>query len=293
MCKAEKARVAVFYLGRREAADRRAGRAQQVRVVCQQALSQPNSADNDTDDAARVNPVTMFDQHTSHRRGIVSYVQRGERMTAGQQRAWDTHWPRLGRAVDHLPPGPLDFASFFGREAPTLLEIGSGMGETTALLAAAEPDINYLAVEVYKPGLAQLMLRAEAMDVTNLRLLRGDAVRLLSEHIEAGSLHGARIFFPDPWPKKRHHKRRLVQQPFVALLAAKLAVGGRLHLATDWGNYAEQMMAVCSGQPTLRNVHSGQEGGWAPRPAWRPVTKFENRARDEGRISYDLIFERI
>ncbi|HWE89750.1 MAG TPA: tRNA (guanosine(46)-N7)-methyltransferase TrmB [Pseudonocardiaceae bacterium] len=214
-------------------------------------------------------------------------------MTVGQQRAWDIHWSELGRDVDTLPSGPLDLADWFGRDAPVLMEIGSGMGETTSVLAAAEPDVNYLAVEVYTPGLAQLILRAHALDVRNLRLLRGDAVTVLTRHIAPGQLAAARIFFPDPWPKRRHRKRRLVQPPFIALMASRLAVGGRLHLATDWEHYAAQMMAVCSAEPALRNVFADSEGGWAPRPGWRPVTKFENRARDEGRISRDLIFERL
>ncbi|HEX3786280.1 MAG TPA: tRNA (guanosine(46)-N7)-methyltransferase TrmB [Pseudonocardiaceae bacterium] len=214
-------------------------------------------------------------------------------MTVGQQRAWDTHWARLGREVDELPAGPIELAGWFGRSAPVLLEIGSGMGETTSQLAAAAPELNYLAVEVYPPGLGQLMLRAEALGVTNLRLLRGDAVVLLTEHLAAGSLAGARVFFPDPWPKTRHHKRRLIQPDLVALLADRLAVGATLHLATDWANYAEQMLAVCSAEPLLRNRYAGEPGGWAPRPDWRPVTKFENRAREEGRTSVDLIFERV
>jgi len=174
-----------------------------------------------------------------------------------------------------------------------VLEIGSGMGETTAQLAMAEPEVNYLAVEVYKPGLAQLLLRADKLGVRNLRLLRGDAVELLGEHIEPGSLSTVRIFFPDPWPKKRHHKRRLVQAPLVALLASRLAPGGELHLATDWEDYAEQMMAVCSAEPGLRNLHADQPGGWAPRPGWRPVTKFELRAQEDGRRVRDLRFRRI
>lgn len=221
-------------------------------------------------------------------RGVVSFVRRGGRITVGQQRAWDTHWARLGRDVAALPPGPLELAGWFGRSAPVLLEIGSGMGETTARLANAEPDTNYLAVEVYEPGLAQLILRAEALGLTNLRLLRGDAVTLLAEHVEPGSLAGARIFFPDPWPKARHHKRRLVAPGFVALLADRLAPGARLHLATDWADYADQMLAVCSAEPLLRNEFDG----WAPRPDWRPVTKFEGRADAEGRVSRDLMFRR-
>ncbi len=210
-------------------------------------------------------------------------------MTVGQQRAWEHSWPRLGRKVAELPSGPLDIAGWFGRSAPVLLEIGSGMGETTAQLAAAEPEVNYLAVEVYEAGLGQLMLRAEKLALDNLRLLHGDAVLLLSHHIERDTLSGVRIFFPDPWPKKRHHKRRLVQPEFIALVASRLAPGGMLHLATDWADYAEQMLTVCSAEPLLRNRFPD----WAPRPGWRPVTKFEQRANEEGRVSRDLIFERL
>lgn len=222
-------------------------------------------------------------------RSIVSFVQRGERMTVGQERAWDTYWEKMGNDVKSLPEGPLDFDSWFGRSAPVLLEIGSGMGETTSQLVAAAPELNYVAVEVYKPGLAQLLLRAEHLGgLDNLRVLRGDAVDLLTDHVAPASLHGVRIFFPDPWPKKKHHKRRLVQPEFVALLASRLEPGGVLHLATDWEHYAEQMLEVCSGERLLTNVHDG----WAPRPDWRPVTKFEQRAVNEDRVSHDLMFRR-
>jgi tRNA (guanine-N7-)-methyltransferase len=222
-------------------------------------------------------------------RSIVSFVQRGERMTVGQERAWDTYWEKMGNDVKSLPEGPVDFDSWFGRSAPVLLEIGSGMGETTSQLVAAAPELNYVAAEVYKPGLAQLLLRAEHLGgLDNLRVLRGDAVDLLTDHVAPASLHGVRIFFPDPWPKKKHHKRRLVQPEFVSLVASRLEPGGVLHLATDWENYAEQMLEVCSGERLLTNVFDG----WAPRPDWRPVTKFEQRAVNEGRISHDLMFRR-
>ena len=222
-------------------------------------------------------------------RSIVSFVQRGERMTVGQERAWDTYWEKMGNDVKSLPEGPLDFTSWFGRSAPVLLEIGSGMGETTSQLVAAAPELNYVAVEVYKPGLAQLLLRAEHLGgLDNLRVLRGDAVDLLTDHIAPASLHGVRIFFPDPWPKKKHHKRRLVQPEFVSLVASRLEPGGVLHLATDWEHYAEQMLEVCSGERLLTNMYDD----WAPRPDWRPVTKFEQRAVNEGRVSHDLMFKR-
>ncbi len=226
-------------------------------------------------------------------RSVVSYVKRGGRMTVGQQRAWEELWPSLGRTVSELPEGPVDFDAWFGRPAPVMVEIGSGMGETTSQLAAAAPELNYVAVEVYDPGLGQLMLRAEKLGVENLRLMHGDAVVLLTSHVPPDSLAGVRLYFPDPWPKKRHHKRRIVQPSFVSLVASRLAPGGTFHLATDWENYAEQMMEVCSAEPRLRNRFADEPGGWAPRPDWRPVTKFENRADVEGRVSHDLIFERV
>ena len=222
------------------------------------------------------------------RRGIVSFTNRSERITLGQRRAWDELWPRLGVTLDELGDAPLDLAEWFGRDAPLLVEIGTGMGESTAVLAAAEPDVNYLAVEVYRPGLAHLLMRGETLGLTNLRLVRGDAVRLLRTNLAPGSVSRIRVFFPDPWPKKRHHKRRLVEPGFVALAASRLGPGGTLHLATDWEHYADQMLAVCGAEPSLRNVHSG----WAPRPPWRPVTKFEQRAVADGRVVRDLIFER-
>lgn len=225
-----------------------------------------------------------------HRR-VVSYAQqRAGRMTHGQLRAWERHWDQLGRRIDELPEGPLDTAAWFGRAAPVVLEIGSGMGESTAVMAAQAPGVDHLAVEVYQPGLAQLLLRAEQAGLTNLRLLRGDAQDLLAGHIAPGSLHGVRIYFPDPWPKRRHHKRRLVRPEFVRLAASRLAPGGVLHLATDWGPYAAEMLAACTGEPALRNTAAA---GYAGRPASRPVTKFEQRALDDGRTVHDLLFVRI
>lgn len=222
-------------------------------------------------------------------RSVVSYVHRGGRMTTGQQHAWERSWPALGHEISELEPGPIDFDSWFDRAAPVVLEIGSGMGETTAELAAAAPEVNYVAVEVYAAGLGQLMLRAENESLRNLRLLRGDAVVLLNSNIAPDSLSGVRIFFPDPWPKTKHHKRRLIQPEFTSLVASRIAPGGILHLATDWEDYAAQMLEVCSAEPLLHNRFDG----WAPRPQWRPRTKFEQRAEDEGRTSHDLIFERI
>jgi tRNA (guanine-N7-)-methyltransferase len=217
------------------------------------------------------------------------YPQRA-RMTAGQQRAWDRNWARWGADVADLPDGPLDAAGWFGRAAPVVLEIGSGMGESTASMALAAPDTDHVAVEIYQPGLAQLLLRIEQAEITNLRLLRGDAYSLVNEHIAASSLHTVRIYFPDPWPKRRHHKRRLVQPEFVALVTSRLARGATLHLATDWEPYAAEMLAACVAEPGLRNTASQN---FARRPDWRPVTKFEQRARDDGRVVRDLLFARL
>ncbi len=223
---------------------------------------------------------------------IPTFVHHRSRLTEGQQRAWDRWWPVHGRDVRHVVAGGVayDPPAWFGRSAPLVLEIGSGMGESTAALAAAAPDVDHLAVEVFEPGLAQLLMRIADAGLTNLALLRGDALALLRESVPEGSLDTVRIFFPDPWPKRRHRKRRLVQPDVVALVASRLRVGGVLHLATDWADYATQMLAVCSAEPRLRNCSAD---GWTPRPEWRPVTKFEERARAEGREVRDLLFSRV
>lgn len=214
---------------------------------------------------------------------IATFVHHRARLTEGQQRAWDRSWPTHGRDVDDLLAGTAayDPPAWFGRRAPLVLEIGSGMGESTAALAAATPDHDHLAVEVFEPGLAQLLMRIEDAELTNLAVLRGDAVELLRTCVPPDSLAEVRILFPDPWPKRRHRKRRLVQPEVVALLASRLAPGGALHLATDWDDYAAQMRVVCDAEPLL-------DGGPTPRPEWRPVTKFEERAHLEGRDVHDL-----
>jgi len=222
-----------------------------------------------------------------HHRAVTSFVHHRARLTDGQRAAWDRWWPVRGHEVadsDYDPP------TWFGRAAPLILEIGSGMGESTAALAAAEPDVDHLAVEVFEPGIAALLMRAA--ELTNLVVLRGDAVALITTRVPEGSLAAIRIFFPDPWPKRRHHKRRLVQPDFVALAASRLVPGGTLHLATDWADYAVQMRAVCSAEPQLTNTVSTPDG-WTPRPPWRPVTKFERRALADGREVRDLVFRRV
>lgn len=227
-------------------------------------------------------------------RQVTSYVHHRARLTEGQQAAWDRWWPTRGRDVTDLLSGAVayDPPAWFGRDAPLVLEIGSGMGESTAALTAAEPDVDHLAVEVFEPGIAALLMRAAAAGLTNLVVLRGDAVALLRECVPEASLTGIRIFFPDPWPKRRHRKRRLVQPDFAALAASRLRAGGTLHMATDWDDYAVQMRETADAEPRLENTALGRPGGWTPRPPWRPVTKFEARARVEGRDVHDLVYRR-
>jgi tRNA (guanine-N7-)-methyltransferase len=216
---------------------------------------------------------------------IRSYVLRQGRFSPAQQRAYAELMPRLGIAYR---PQPLDFKAIFGREAPVVLEIGSGMGETTARIAAGNPDIDYVAIEVHAPGIGSLLRRVEEEGLTNLRIIQHDAVEVLRDMVPAGSLAGIHVFFPDPWPKKRHHKRRLVQPAFAELAATRLARGGRLHVATDWQEYAEQILEVLSAVPGLANAAAG----FAPRPAWRPETKFEQRGRRLGHGVWDVLFTR-
>ncbi len=229
----------------------------------------------------------------THRR-VTSFVHQRNRLTEGQANAWERLWPRYGREVADVLSGevPYDPAAWFGRTAPLVLEIGSGTGESTAEQAAAAPETDHLAVEVFEPGLAQLLMRIEDAGLANLLLLRGDAVDLLRERVPSDTLHAIRVYFPDPWPKRRHHKRRLVQPGFVALAASRLAPGGTLHLATDWADYAVHMRLACLNEPLLE-LTSAADDGFTPRPQWRPVTKFERRARAEGREVRDLVCRRL
>jgi tRNA (guanine-N7-)-methyltransferase len=241
-------------------------------------------------------PAVQPPAGTQPRREVPSYIHHRARLTEGQQRAWERWWPVRGREVADLLAGtePYDPPAWFGRTAPLVLEIGSGMGESTAAMAAAAPGVDHVAVEVFEPGIAQLLMRVADAGLANVAVLRGDAVALLRERVPAGSLDAVRIFFPDPWPKRRHRKRRLVQPGFVAVLAERLRPGGLLHLATDWADYAGQMREVCSAEPRLRPAddRGASDDGCAPRPDWRPVTKFEQRAREEGRAVCDLLYYR-
>ena len=218
-------------------------------------------------------------------RGIRSFVLRQGRMTEGQKRAQADLLPRFG--IEYSA-SPLDLDAAFGRKAPKILEIGFGMGETTAAIALAHPENDYLGVEVHAPGVGALLKRIDAGGITNVRIIRHDAVAVLQAMIPPDSLAGAHVFFPDPWPKKKHHKRRLVQPPFIALLASRIAPGGYLHLATDWEQYAEQMLEVLGAEPLLENTAPG----YAERPSSRPLTKFENRGLKLGHGVWDLVFRR-
>ena len=219
------------------------------------------------------------------RRGIRSYVLRQGRMSVAQRRAYEQLFaqyaiPFAARQID------LDAA--FGRNASIVLEIGFGMGETTAAIAQTHPENNYLGIEVHSPGVGSLLKLITAQALTNVRIVQHDAVAVVEHMIAPGTLSGVHIFFPDPWPKKRHHKRRLIQPPFVHLLASSLAPGGYLHLATDWEDYAQQMLDVLNREPLLVNTVPD----YAPRPAHRPLTKFEQRGRKLGHPVWDLLYRR-
>jgi tRNA (guanine-N7-)-methyltransferase len=220
-------------------------------------------------------------------RRIRSFVLRTGRMTEGQKRAYDLHWPSKGL---ELGGGMLDMAAVFGREAPVVLEIGFGMGDSLASMAAAAPEMDFIGIEVHSPGVGRLMHLIDEAGLSNLRAYCCDAVEVLEQCIPDGSLQRVQIYFPDPWHKKKHHKRRLIQAEFVQLLRRKLRVGGVIHLATDWENYAEHMMVVMSSAEGF--VNQAGESEYSPRPEYRPVTKFEKRGERLGHGVWDLLFER-
>jgi tRNA (guanine-N7-)-methyltransferase len=221
----------------------------------------------------------------SARRSIRSFVKRGGRIGPGQRRALVQLAPRF---VLPFAERRLDFAAVFGRAAPTIVEIGFGMGAATAQVAAARPEIDFVGIEVHEAGVGALLKLIGEQRLANVRIVQHDAVEVLEHMIAPGSLAGVHMYFPDPWPKKRHHKRRLVQPPFVALVASRLAVAGYLHCATDWQPYAEQMLEVLSAEPLLVNTAAD----YAPRPAWRPPTRFEARGRALGLGVWDLLFRK-
>jgi tRNA (guanine-N7-)-methyltransferase len=220
-------------------------------------------------------------------RPIRSFVLRAGRVTAGQQRAWRELWPKYG--IDSALT-PIDWHEVFGRGAPRWMEIGFGTGEVLGALAAANPHIDYIGVEVHRAGVGRLLLEANGADLRNLRVLCQDAVEIMNARVADAALAGVLIFFPDPWHKKRHHKRRLIEPRFVATLARKLERGGLLRLATDWQEYADQMRAVCNAEPALYSL--SPDGGFVPRPAFRPETRFERRGIRLGHAVWDLAYAR-
>lgn len=220
-----------------------------------------------------------------HPRTIRSFVRRAGRTTTGQARAFETLGPRF---LIPYANAPLDLAAAFGRTAPTILEIGFGMGEATAHIAGLMPQKNFLCCEVHEPGVGALLKRIGEHGLENIRIVQHDAVQVLEHMIAPASLAGVHIFFPDPWHKLRHNKRRLVQPPLVAKLASRLMPGGYLHCATDWEPYAQQMLEVLGAEPALRNTAEG----FAPKPDYRPLTKFENRGLRLGHGVWDVVFER-
>jgi tRNA (guanine-N7-)-methyltransferase len=222
-------------------------------------------------------------------RHIRSFAMRRGHVTQGQRRAYEELLPAYA-----LPyrDAPIDARAVFGRDAPIVLEIGFGMGETTAAIAARHPELDFLGVEVFVAGIGALARRAHDAGLTNLRIVAHDAVEVVREMVAPGTLAGIHVFFPDPWPKARHHKRRLIAQPFAGALAARLRPGGYLHCATDWEPYAMQMLEVLGGEPRLRNLHAGFAPQARSPRCERPTTKFHARGERLGHGVWDLVFER-
>jgi tRNA (guanine-N7-)-methyltransferase len=223
-----------------------------------------------------------------YQRTIKSFVIRAGRLTTGQAKAFGTFGEQF---LIPYKPEPLQIVAAFGRDAPTILEIGFGMGEATAHIAALRPNDNFLCCEVHAPGVGALLKRVGEQDLNNVRIVQHDAVEVLDNMLGA-ELDGIHIFFPDPWHKARHNKRRLIQAPFVKKLVSKLKVGGYLHCATDWQNYAEQILEVLSAEKALKNT-STDVSGYAEKPEYRPLTKFENRGIKLGHGVWDVVFKKI
>lgn len=222
-----------------------------------------------------------------HLRRIRSFVLREGRLTKGQQRSLELLWPRMG--LTHQT-SPYQWSAVFGRDAKVVLEIGFGMGKSLVEMAKAAPDTDFIGIEVHKPGVGACLGDAEAAGVNNLRVFEHDAVEILRDSVADQSLDCVQLFFPDPWHKKRHHKRRIVQPEFVQLMRQKLKIGGVFHMATDWENYAEHMLEVMMAAEGYRNLATDQT--YVPRPEHRPLTKFENRGVNLGHGVWDLMFRR-
>ena len=227
----------------------------------------------------------LENQNLQHRR-IRSFVLRQGRLTKGQERALETEWPKFG--IDYSEE-KLDLNAVFAiKESKKILEIGFGMGESTAKIAQTLPDCDFLAVEVHTPGVGSLLKLAQELALTNIRIIQHDVVEVLEKMLPENSLDGVHIFFPDPWHKKRHHKRRLIQAAFVKLLCSKLKTGAYIHVATDWQEYAEWVLEVLQAEPQLKNTAEN----YAEKPSYRPLTKFENRGIKLGHGVWDLVFTR-
>ena len=247
-------------------------------------MTKSTPADNQADEPPS-SDSSADSRSDAPRRSIRSFVLRAGRMGTGQQRALEELGPRF---VLPYTQAPLDPAAIFGRQAPLVLEIGFGMGAATAEIAAGKPEMDFIGVEVHTPGVGALLKRIGETGLTNLRIVQHDAVEVLEHMIAPGMLAGVHIFFPDPWHKKKHNKRRLIQPGFVNKLVTRLAPGGYLHCATDWQPYAEQMLEVLTAEPALVNIAEG----YAPKPEYRPLTKFENRGLKLGHGVWDLVFTR-
>ncbi len=221
-------------------------------------------------------------------RSVRTFVIRAGRMTPAQEKALDQQWPVYGLQI---ADGALDFATLFGREAPVVLEIGFGMGDSLLAMAQALPEQNFIGVEVHRPGVGRLLNNITKAGLSNVRVFKEDALDVLEHCVADASLDCLQLFFPDPWPKKKHHKRRMVQPDFVQKLRPKLKIGGCFHMATDWQPYAEHMMEVMSAAEGYRN--RAGEGQYSPQPDSRPDTKFQRRGEKLGHGVWDLVFERI
>jgi len=231
----------------------------------------------------------MSDSNPKHHRRIRSYVLREGRLTHGQEKAFELYWPKMG--IDYQP-STLDLTTIFGNDNPVKLEIGFGNGESLVKMAAADPKSNYLGIEVHSPGVGHLLLKAGELGITNLRVMRHDAIEVLDNCIGTHAITGLFLFFPDPWHKKRHHKRRILNPGFVERLNRVIRPGGFFHAATDWENYAEQMMEVLTNADQVF-TNSAKPGEYVARPDYRPLTKFEQRGQRLGHGVWDLIFKRL
>lgn len=240
-------------------------------------------------DPTKTPPETPENNPHDRNAHIRSFVLRQGRVSNAQRRNYDELMP-----VWAIPYGTqmIDFEQVFGRKAPTIFEIGFGMGETTATIAKNHPENNYIALEVHTPGVGSLLKDIHEQGITNIRIIQHDAVEVLRDMIPLNSLDGVHVFFPDPWPKKKQQKRRLLQGPMVRAIAEHLKPGGYLHSATDWEEYAQQMLEVYSAEPLLENTADAQLGGYAPKPAYRPQTKFETRGLRLGHGVWDVVFRK-